>query len=181
MDSSQQISAKLIHTFKNSHPLYKALFNWWQPVLWAESANLTVLIALLNMQWETSTGTGSVYLMIWMNKLGQRKLPPVYLEVRLAAHETKLVCTHQSGSYLARQWHMEGWGSVSIRGDGICLNVWPPSLRNCWESTQGTSQTDDYSATCPHSEFFYFSKEWKSKWLSSNKTLLSKDEGSALA
>lgn len=52
-------------------------------------------------------------------------LPPVYFEVQLAAHEIKLLCSHQSGNYLARDWRIEGWGIGLISGAGICLNVWP--------------------------------------------------------
>lgn len=121
------------------------------------------------MQRETSAGTCTVYLMIWLNKLGQRMLPPVYLEVRLAAHEIKLLCTHQSVNHLARDWHIEGWGSALISEAGICLNVRPlpptAELNAGWESTQGDPQKrdDQFPHLFPPNEFTSFFKRMQIK------------------
>ena len=116
------------------------------------------------------------------------------LELRLAHHEIKLLCTHPSGSYLARDWHIEGRGGALISEAGICLNArtLPP---NSWikhrlgiDSRQSTN-----TRPLPHlfrrwihalgffCRFFFFSKEYKSKWLSPNIMMLSKDGDNAVA
>lgn len=88
-------------------PLYKAPSDWKPPALKAESANLTVFITALNIHRRTSTGTCTVYLMIWLNKVGQRVRLPVYFKVQLAGHELKLGHAYQSGYSLARDWRVE--------------------------------------------------------------------------
>lgn len=104
------------------------------------------------MQRETSADTCTVYLIIWLNKLGHRMLP-VCLGVQLAAHEIKLLCSQQSVNHLATEWHIEGWGSALISYFGMCLNI-RPLPPNVWikhwqrvDSRQSTHREDQFP-TC---------------------------------
>lgn len=78
--------------------------------------------------------------------------------------------THQSGNYLARDWHIEGWGSALISKSGMCLNI-RPLPPNSWikhwlgiYSRQSTNR-DDQFPTCSLQQihFFFFFKRMQIK------------------
>lgn len=61
------------------------------------------------MQQETSSGTCTIYVPYDMiEQTRENILPPVHLEVRLAAHEIKLLCIPHSAGNLARDFHIQG-------------------------------------------------------------------------
>lgn len=130
----------------------------------AESANMTVLIAALNMQRETSAGTRTVCLMIWLNKLGQRTCP---FRTSASSPRNQLsVRSPASWQEIDTRWARQcpdkwGWR--------LSANIWPP-LPNSWikhwlgiKLKAVHKKTTTFPHLFPFNEFMRFSKEYKSK------------------